>query len=116
MVIIYNCPLAHSSIINLPEAVSLAQKDRCITPLNYLPLDLETNRKSNVTFTVCIPPQLFPIDREMILIEWIELNRLLGADYFVFLLSSLIKISCRQCFEIIFRTRLGGSSRLDKYK
>ena len=80
----FRCPLPQSSIISRPEAVSLVQKDRCITPLNYLPLDPETNHNANISFTVCIPPQAFPIDREMMLIEWIELNRLLGAERFVF--------------------------------
>ena len=82
--VIYRCRLPDSSTINLPEAVSLVQMHKCITPRNYLPLNQEINQSANITFTVCIPPQLHSTDREMILIEWMELNRLLGAEHFVF--------------------------------
>ena len=80
----YRCQLSDSSAFSPPEAVSLVQLHKDITPRNYLPLNIETNQNEGITFAVCIPPQLHSIDKEMMLIEWIELNRILGAEYFVF--------------------------------
>lgn len=81
---IFKCPLPSRSTINPPEAVSLVEHDVCIIPRNYLLLRREHDRNANRNFTVCIPPQTFQDNREMATMEWVELNRLLGANHFVF--------------------------------
>ena len=80
-VVIFKCPLPASS--TLPEAVSLIVPEKCIYPRNFLAIQTEKTTNTSRNFTVCMSPHNFQTDREMKLIEWIELNRILGASHFV---------------------------------
>lgn len=74
----YTCPLPKST---RPYAVSLST-DHCKSPSNILPIiyPQQQNRK----FTVCVSPLNYRYSKAYELVEMIELNRILGAEYFVF--------------------------------
>ena len=71
------CPISSSS---KPYAVSVSTES-CHTPTNLLKV-IYTEKTSN--FTVCVTPFNFRYSRAYELVEWIEMNRMLGADYFTF--------------------------------
>lgn len=74
----YTCPLPPSS---RPYAVSLSS-DQCKTPSNILPIVYPQQQKRQ--FTVCVTPLNYRYSKAYELVEMIELNRILGAEYFVF--------------------------------
>lgn len=77
----FRCHLPNSMV---PVAVSLTSK-KCMTPNNLLPVRSHVvNDKDKKRFTVCIAPLFGRYNRTSELIQWIELNRIIGADYFVF--------------------------------
>ncbi|XP_041375172.1 uncharacterized protein LOC121388038 [Gigantopelta aegis] len=71
------CPLRDGQ---KPYAVSVV-KDSCQEPINLLKV-IYSERSAN--FTVCVTPFNFRYSRAYELVEWIEMNRMLGADYFTF--------------------------------
>lgn len=77
---LFECPYRSA---NLPRYVSLIS-NTCDTPLNFMHIE-ETRkpRKYEKTFTVCLSPLNLEYNRAYELIEWIELNKILGADKFV---------------------------------
>lgn len=77
----FRCPLPNNV---LPLAVSLTSQ-RCMPPNNLLPVRSHVaNDKDKKRFTVCIAPLFGRYNLTRELIQWIELNRILGATYFVF--------------------------------
>ena len=106
------CSLPTTSISDPPTSVSLV-RDICEGPQNHLRvIDLRKRRQnfeklssnaSNIisrnkvsNFTICIPPLFGDYMTTGELIEFIEMNRLLGADKFILYLASPKKelISC----------------------
>ncbi|XP_052062435.1 beta-1,4-galactosyltransferase galt-1-like isoform X2 [Mytilus californianus] len=74
----YTCPLPKST---RPYAVSLST-DHCKSPSNILPIIYPQQQKRK--FTVCVSPLNYRYSKAYELVEMIELNRILGAEYFVF--------------------------------
>ncbi|XP_060079822.1 glycosyltransferase family 92 protein F13G3.3-like [Ylistrum balloti] len=64
-----------------PAGVSLTTK-RCENPSNFLPIQYPEDQKW--LFTVCVTPLNFRYSKAYELVEMIEMNRILGADHFVF--------------------------------
>lgn len=64
-----------------PYAVSLST-DHCKVPSNILPIIYPQEQKRQ--FTVCVTPLNFNYSKAYELVEMIELNRILGAEHFVF--------------------------------
>ena len=68
-----------------PYAVSVVLNTACAQPLNILPVTSPSPIATRRNFTVCVAPLHFnDSNTNNELIEWIELNRILGADFFVF--------------------------------
>ena len=86
----FDCPVSTSSYE--PFAVSIVLDEPCITPLNILHLKSKV-RIPPRKFTVCYAPLRFNVSFGQRLVNSIELNRILGADYFVFYNLSLNHIS-----------------------
>lgn len=77
----FRCPLPNNIF---PFAVSLTSQ-RCMSPNNLLPVRSHVaNDRDKKIFTVCISPLFGRYNLTRELIQWIELNRILGATYFVF--------------------------------
>ncbi|XP_071173825.1 glycosyltransferase family 92 protein F13G3.3-like isoform X2 [Mytilus edulis] len=74
----YTCPLPKST---RPYAVSLST-DHCKSPSNILPIVYPQQQQRQ--FTVCVSPLNYRYSKAYELVEMIEFNRILGADYFVF--------------------------------
>ena len=81
------CPLSSKGVI--PFAVSIALNEPCAEPLHSLPV-LPASRIVQRNFTVCVAPLHFLHSVAYQLVEWIELNRILGAEFFVFYSYSLV--------------------------
>ncbi|XP_033755228.1 beta-1,4-galactosyltransferase galt-1-like isoform X2 [Pecten maximus] len=64
-----------------PAGVSLTTQ-RCENPSNFLPIQYPEKQKWQ--FTVCVTPLNFRYSKAYELVEMIEMNRILGADHFVF--------------------------------
>ncbi|XP_069114135.1 beta-1,4-galactosyltransferase galt-1-like isoform X1 [Argopecten irradians] len=64
-----------------PVGVSLTTQ-RCENPSNFLPIQYPDKQKWQ--FTVCVTPLNFRYSKAYELVEMIEMNRILGADHFVF--------------------------------
>ncbi|XP_060567228.1 uncharacterized protein LOC132726006 [Ruditapes philippinarum] len=77
---IFECQLQSS---NLPDYVSVVNES-CGIPLHILNV-VSTEKKvaQKRLFTVCLAPFNFNYDDDSQLIEWIELNRILGAKKFI---------------------------------
>ena len=78
--VLFLCPVQGPSV---PVAVSLLT-DKCQPVLNSMKV---LNRKQSIpkrNFTVCVKPFHFNFSKAFALVEWIELNILLGAEYFTF--------------------------------
>ena len=71
--------------MKIPSAVSVVLDDPCAKPLQTLPV-VSSAKSVRRKFTVCISPLFGSIGDK--LIEWIEMNRILGAEFFVFYKSS----------------------------
>ncbi|XP_045193716.2 uncharacterized protein LOC123549585 isoform X2 [Mercenaria mercenaria] len=79
--VLFQCMLPQS--VELPTHVSLVSRS-CETPMNLL--DIQYVRSPYVDkhrFTVCLSPLNFRYNRDYEIIEWVELNRILGADKFI---------------------------------
>ncbi|XP_045195020.2 uncharacterized protein LOC123550658 [Mercenaria mercenaria] len=79
--VLFQCKVSPS--MELPTHVSIVDRS-CETPMNLL--DIQILGKSSAfkhRFTVCLTPLNFRYNRAYEIIEWIELNRLLGADKFI---------------------------------
>ena len=68
-------------MVTEPSAVSVVVGEPCAKPLHTLPI-LSSAKLLRRKFTACVSPLFGSIGGQ--LIEWIEMNRILGADYFVF--------------------------------
>ena len=79
----FSCRVYNGNATGILFAISLT-KSKCQTPLNVVPVN--QNQQSDVRnkFTVCVTPFSHNYARAYELIEWIEFNRILGADKFVF--------------------------------
>ena len=79
------CPMPKNSNVII---VSLVLDDPCTNPLHTLPvIHLKTLHEENVLtkkFTVCVAPLHGRMERKYRLVEWIEMNRILGVEFFVF--------------------------------
>jgi hypothetical protein len=76
---IYKCPINHPDI---PAYVSMVIES-CDNPLNLLRIHDVATVQYNAQFTVCLSSLNFRYGRAYELVEWIELNKILGADKFV---------------------------------
>lgn len=77
---IFECPLPSS---DMPSYISLGTKS-CETPLNMV--RVRNASKPDMykhKFAVCLSPLYFKYGRAYELVEWIELNRILGANKFI---------------------------------
>ncbi|KAK3578981.1 hypothetical protein CHS0354_034775 [Potamilus streckersoni] len=73
------CPLPNDDV---PYAVS-AVSTKCQEPLNSLPVQPWTQQAEvKRNFTVCVSPLNMNYSRAYEIVEWLELNIILGADYF----------------------------------
>jgi hypothetical protein len=73
------CPMNHPDI---PAYVSMVTES-CKSLLNLLRVHDVATMQYNAQFTVCLSPLNFRYGRAYELVEWIELNKILGADKFV---------------------------------
>ena len=76
--------LCSASGVSTPLAVSLVINDTCQSPLNVLPVLSRPRSSAGRNFTVCVAPLRLETPYTNELVEWIELNRILGVEYFVF--------------------------------
>ncbi|KAJ8302688.1 hypothetical protein KUTeg_019084 [Tegillarca granosa] len=83
----YTCDLPKSAN-GYPYALSLVT-EKCQKPENIVPVRHYT--KETYEFTVCVTPFNFNYSRAYELVEMIELNRILGANHFVFYNYSINK-------------------------
>ena len=67
----------------MPIAVSLLT-DKCQSAINSLEILNRKKTDYKVTFTVCLKPFHFHYSKVFALVEWIEFNIILGAEYFTF--------------------------------
>ncbi|XP_064603310.1 glycosyltransferase family 92 protein F13G3.3-like [Liolophura sinensis] len=72
--------------LDIPYAVSLVQ-NKCDQPRNILPVQQE--RPGKKKYTVCVTPLNMHYNNIYQLVEMIEVNRLFGADVFVFYNNSI---------------------------
>ena len=70
----------------MPSAVSVVLDGPCAKPLHVLPV-VSSAKSVHRKFTVCVSPLFGTIGDQ--LIEWIEMNHILGAEFFVFYKSSV---------------------------
>ncbi|XP_019880952.1 beta-1,4-galactosyltransferase galt-1 isoform X1 [Aethina tumida] len=78
------CPLTANQTV--PASVSIVYKIKD-APTNLLTVVNnynDTRERTNMNFAVCVKPFHFDYNREMQLLEFIELNRLMGVDHFTF--------------------------------
>lgn len=76
---LFRCKCPSSKV---PTYISLVTRS-CETPLNPIKINSIKPATSERTFTACLMPLNFNYSRDFELIEWIELNRILGAEKFV---------------------------------
>ncbi|XP_060579920.1 uncharacterized protein LOC132736735 [Ruditapes philippinarum] len=77
---LFECPYRSAKY---PAYVSLISNS-CETPLNLIHIEeTKVSRDYKMTFTVCLSPLNFHYRRAYELVEWIELNRILGAEKFI---------------------------------
>ncbi|XP_045194660.2 uncharacterized protein LOC123550296 [Mercenaria mercenaria] len=77
---IFMCPLGQSEV---PSHISLVT-NFCEHPLHVLRvINASENRNYKRRFTVCLSPLHFQYGRAYELVEWIEFNKILGAEKFV---------------------------------
>ena len=74
------CPIPEKSEVNV---VSLVVHDPCVKPLHILPVASHVIKPMR-KFTVCVAPYHGQVPKRHILTEWIEFNRILGVEFFVF--------------------------------
>ncbi|XP_045195019.2 uncharacterized protein LOC123550657 [Mercenaria mercenaria] len=88
--IIFECPFDSP---HLPEFISLGTR-RCESPLNLLRVHNATvPQRYERRFTVCLKPLHSHFGQAMELVEWFELNRILGAEKFiVYNFSTSVKV------------------------
>ena len=84
------CYLAKDQV---PSHISLVTTS-CETPLNILAVkNVSKPPKYKTRFTVCLSPLYFDYGRAYELVEWIELNRILGAEKFtIYNISTSINV------------------------
>ncbi|XP_045194659.2 uncharacterized protein LOC123550295 [Mercenaria mercenaria] len=77
---LFECLLTSSAI---PDFVSVVNES-CETPLHVLGVDQHFNKGTDRRlFTVCLTPLNYHYDGDSELVEWIELNKILGAEKFI---------------------------------
>ncbi|XP_060567206.1 uncharacterized protein LOC132725994 [Ruditapes philippinarum] len=84
---LFQCLLSTSTGYEFPTHVSMVQ-EKCRKPEHLLELRIVNteyvqHRNSHRMFTVCLSPLNFRFNRDYEIIEWIELNRILGAEQFI---------------------------------
>ncbi|KAK2706595.1 hypothetical protein QYM36_016581 [Artemia franciscana] len=86
--VIISCRMPNVSHQRVPYAVGLIRKNTCGTINNNA---LKVHRKKDSRqkhFAVCMKGLQFPDDLSIKLVEWIELNKLFGAEFFSFYIYS----------------------------
>ena len=78
--VFFFCPTNETSI---PVAVSLVTH-KCKPALNSLEIRNRIEEQYKYNFTVCLKPFYLNYSKAFALVEWIEFNLLLGAQYFTF--------------------------------
>src|SRR6218665_63610 len=80
----YTC--YYESSKSLPYAVSLVTlESRCLPPSNVLRISpFDRSKDPVVNFTVCVTPLNYDFNDSRLLVEMVELNRMFGAQRFVF--------------------------------
>ena len=80
------CPLHQFSFKAIPSSISVVNKNKCAQPFNHIVITPNwlTKKVPKKEFTLCISPLHFRYGRDYELVEWMEVNQLFGADYFVF--------------------------------
>ncbi|GAB1608318.1 hypothetical protein Ahia01_001116000 [Argonauta hians] len=83
------CPLHKVKVP--PVSVSIVLKKECQKPENYVLVTPNSVAKEEdkKQFTVCLSPLHTEYNNIYELVEWMEINQLFGADYFVFYNSSI---------------------------
>nr|KAG5712761.1 hypothetical protein BaRGS_029816 [Batillaria attramentaria] len=79
----------HLPDLREPYAVSVTSRDCSQQPTNVLPVIKSPPGGYSSNFTVCVKPINFYYSRAYELVEFIELNRMLGADKLVFYIFSV---------------------------
>lgn len=85
------CPL-HQLKVNVPPiSVSIVLKKKCQLPRNHILVTPNSvaSEKDKKNFTVCLSPLHLNYNRIYELVEWVEINKLFGADYFTFYNTSI---------------------------
>ena len=77
---LFQCPIPERSEVNV---VSFVVHDPCAKPLHILPVASHVIKPMK-RFTLCVAPFHGQVPRRHKLTEWIEFNRILGVELFVF--------------------------------
>lgn len=78
---VFECSIQH--VYGDPAFISIV-KEQCQKPVHLLAIKQASNPKNYIhNFTVCLSPLYYNYHQGYELVEWIELNRILGADHFV---------------------------------
>ena len=72
----------------MPDFVSITTEETIVVPSNIIPINSPHSSNSRV-LSACVPPLHGDFDDVIQLIEWIELNKLLGVEFFTFYVSSV---------------------------
>ncbi|XP_029638049.1 beta-1,4-galactosyltransferase galt-1-like [Octopus sinensis] len=80
------CPLHQFKANDPPVSVSIVLKKKCQQPRNHILVTPNSvvRKTGKKNFTVCLSPLHSNYDRMDELVEWMEVNKLFGADYFIF--------------------------------
>ncbi|CAH0563496.1 unnamed protein product [Brassicogethes aeneus] len=78
------CPLTFNQSAPYSVSIVFKVKDPPSNLLKVIDNFNETLQRANSNFAVCVKPLHFDYNREMQLLEFIELNRLMGVEHFTF--------------------------------
>ncbi|KAF4532512.1 hypothetical protein B566_EDAN007627 [Ephemera danica] len=85
-----SCPVSHVIGRQSPTAVSVVEDNPCVSATTLLPLATPTlTQGTRNSVAVCVKGLDFEEDRSVRLVEWLEINRLLGANKLVVYLYSV---------------------------
>lgn len=75
--------------VHVPDAVSIVRKYTIHFPRNILPVHVNPQLKTRRYFTMCLSPMHSLFNDSVQLIEWVEMNKLLGVQKFFLYVKSV---------------------------
>ena len=74
---------------HVPDAISIVKKSTIHNPRNILPVKVNPHLQTRKNFTMCLSPIHSLFNDSLQLLEWIELNRILGVQKFFLYVKSV---------------------------